>query len=957
MAHENIDATLDAVPSHLHETLVELLDKYMDQLEEGNPPLVEELAVDHPELIEPLKRYVGSLHFIHGSSSATDPIPGAESEKRILGDFKIGKEIGRGGMGVVYRAQQLSLDRTVAMKVLPFAAVLDQRQIARFTNEAQAAAQLHHPHIVPVYSVGCERGVHFYSMQLIDGQSLDAAIEELRNQKSRKDRGDAAVEMHGSTCRAFSTKHSFDDRQFISQAVELGICVAEALEHAHQYGIIHRDIKPSNLMLDNQGKVWITDFGLARFQTDTNVTLTGDIVGTARYMSPEQAAGKTALVDQRVDVYSLGITLYELLTMQYAFDNDNRAGLLNMIATEEPVPPREVNPSIPIDLETILLKAISKERDQRYTTAQDFADDLKRFLDGKPTLAKRPTLLDRASKWASRHRVLVTSAALVLLVACIASVVSTALVTTAWEKSEANLARSERDRQKTLELVESLSEKAAELEGVPGAQSVRQSMLRETLVFYSEYVQELDEGSTLHLEAGSAHFKMGDLLSQLDTTSHKEEAIERYRTALNHFEEIALATKDPVEKRAAQRNVALCWNNIGMVSLGLKQLDETATSLHEAVEIQTELVKAKDGDSATRAELATTLNNIGLLHMEQKLAAKAEKYYKTAIALLTPELKKTQDLETVHTLAISFNNLSFLLRDSSPQDSKRYTQEAISLHNELVKRHPQHLGYQNDLGLSWLNLGFLLKREEKIEAAMNAYETATISLDAVCRRAPLRYKTKSNAAVAHSNYGQLFTKQNRHLEALKHYQFARRQFEDLVARFPKVLQHHSSLGGTLNDVANTLELLNRPNEAVEVYQLAITRQQFAWSMSPTNEVYRHFLDRHYANYAQLLRQLNQPLNAYEAAKARSKIWKEDGKRMTAVAKDLALTAKISDETQRPKCLELAAELLERAMKNGYSPVKEIGIDEAFTELRESELLNDLLDLVPPGIRKQKPNSS
>ncbi|MFT5527246.1 MAG: hypothetical protein ACI9HK_005228, partial [Pirellulaceae bacterium] len=168
---------------------------------------------------------------------------------------------------------------------------------------------------------------------------------------------------------------------------------------------------------------------------------------------------------------------------------------------------------------------------------------------------------------------------------------------------------------------------------------------------------------------------------------------------------------------------------------------------------------------------------------------------------------------------------------------------------------------------------------------------------------------------------------------------------------------HSSLGGTLNNVANTLEMLGRPNEAVEIYQLAITHQQIAWAMSPKNEVYRHFLDRHYANYSELQRQLNQPLKAYEAGVARAAIWPEDGKRLTEVAKDLALTAKISDDKQRQACLKSAVELLQKAMQSGYSPVEQIGLDEAFTELRETKMLNELFNPDFPEPYNEEPNSS
>jgi serine/threonine protein kinase len=316
----------------------------------------------------------------------------------------------------------------VALKVLPFAATLDARQLQRFKNEAQAAAHLEHQNIVPVHAVGCERGVHYYAMQFIDGQTLAELIHELRGQRA-KPAGEAtapyvatppggdrpAAEVATPAVAVRSTLRSSTGLAFFRLAAQLGVQAADALEHAHQLRIIHRDIKPGNLLVDGRGNLWIADFGLAHCQSQAGLTLTGDLMGTLRYMSPEQALAGHVEVDGRTDVYSLGATLYELLTLEPAFPGQDRQELLRQIAFEEPRPPRRLNKAIPAELETIVLKAMEKKPTERYATAKELAEDLRRFLDDEPIRARPAGFGRRARKWVKRRPALTT--ALVLLVA------------------------------------------------------------------------------------------------------------------------------------------------------------------------------------------------------------------------------------------------------------------------------------------------------------------------------------------------------------------------------------------------------------------------------------------------------------------------------------------------------------------------------------------------------------
>jgi serine/threonine protein kinase len=456
--------------------LDDLLEEFAQQLEAGEAVDPAAFAAAHPERADELRRMLPVIQVLagleHSGPEASPPgVTAAPAALGALGDFRIVREVGRGGMGVVYEAEQISLGRRVALKVLPFAAALDGRQLQRFKNEAQAAAGLHHGHIVPVYGVGTERGVHYYAMQFIEGQTLAQLIAGLRPQPERPAAGPdattgppaplagrAAAERErtaerpnapaagsasatgealppyvppyapaplagtdpareASTVRAAAagTAASAQTAGFFRTAADLGRQAAEALEHAHLQGVIHRDVKPANLLVDGRGHLWVTDFGLAHCQNQAGLTMTGDLLGTLRYMSPEQALAQRVVIDHRTDIYSLGATLYELLTLEPAFGGSDRQELLRQIAFEEPRPPRRVNRAVPAELETIVLKALEKNPNDRYPTAQELADDLRRFLEDRPIRARRPSLVQRLRKWSWRHRAVVTSAVVSLL--------------------------------------------------------------------------------------------------------------------------------------------------------------------------------------------------------------------------------------------------------------------------------------------------------------------------------------------------------------------------------------------------------------------------------------------------------------------------------------------------------------------------------------------------------------
>lgn len=476
--------------------LAELLERIASRMKAGEEVTLEEFVALWPDQEREIRELYPAIAAMVGmgvdspSHAESPPFSLLEASSILarpsrhrLGDFQILREVGRGGMGVVYEAEQISLGRRVALKVLPFAAMLDERLLKRFKNEARAAATLEHPHIVSVHFIGCERGIHFFAMQFVDGQTLEELIRRLKSdapsdsksarsaaetasllgpsqkppharvakqeEENEADEQETAVEepqeeeegssfgywlpgdawkssrRNAAETGAVSTRARSEDPttslasggSLYHRIAQLAVQAADAVEHAHQQRIIHRDLKPSNLMLDEHGHIWVTDFGLATTLADNNLTLTGDLIGTLRYSSPEQARGG-GVVDHRTDIYSLGITLYELLALRPGFDAEDRQQLLEQILHKEPPRLRKVRPDIPVDLEVIVHKAISKDPQERYQTARDLADDLRRFLSHQPIKARPPAVWEAAIKWIRRR----PGVALVMVGASLAAV-------------------------------------------------------------------------------------------------------------------------------------------------------------------------------------------------------------------------------------------------------------------------------------------------------------------------------------------------------------------------------------------------------------------------------------------------------------------------------------------------------------------------------------------------------
>ncbi len=431
-----------------------LADEYIARKRNGEEPTIEEYCQQNPQLAEKIRELFPALEMMENLKPQSEDSFAGEvpSHPERIAGYRIIRKIARGGMGVVYEAEQEALGRRVALKLLPPHIADSPQLVERFKREAKAAAGLHHTNIVPVFEVGHDAGRMFYSMQLIIGRSLDHVIHEVANVRSGsvgsrkpvngKQEGAASenearsrsvvvdslltdrFSVHGvvKNLREEPSQHADDNgapqsnsstttlaaaahKPYYRSVARVGLQVAEALAYAHERRIIHRDIKPSNLLLDGSGVVWVTDFGLAKTEDD-GLTQTGDLLGTVRYMAPERFAGEC---DPRADVYSLGLTLYEMLTLKPAFEASERMSLIDQIKHSTPELPRKLDPKVPKDLETIILRATDKEPSGRYASAKKLADDLQRFLHDEPIKARRHSAPELLFRWGRRNKPLATS--------------------------------------------------------------------------------------------------------------------------------------------------------------------------------------------------------------------------------------------------------------------------------------------------------------------------------------------------------------------------------------------------------------------------------------------------------------------------------------------------------------------------------------------------------------------
>ena len=851
--------------------LVPLAQEFLDRCKRGERPAIGEYCQRFPEHAGEIREVFEGLLLVEalkpGASNQGVSIGGIRLEangRRLerIGGYRVLREIGRGGMGVVYEAEQEALGRRVALKVLPGALAGDAKARARFDREARAAARMHHTNIVPVFDVGQDDGYIFYAMQMIHGQGLDVVIDELKQLRDQSASpapaadGDGKAEGKPSLAASLvlgrfaqedlAAGASSDTRARLGAAIEddqssmpsaavlpgqsdlssaqsnrrayyrsiaqIGLQTASALSYAHARGVVHRDIKPSNLLLDAAGVVWVTDFGLAK-TADLGVTRTGDILGTIRYMSPERFCGQC---DARADVYALGMTLYELLTLKPAFASPDRVALFEQIRDVEPRSPRSIDTRLPRDLETIVLKSIDKDPKGRYQSADELVEDLQHFVAGEPIKARRIWLAERLARWIARNPAVASLLAAVFVVMAAGTGVSSlqaararraevgALAAAAAEKDARDAAeKQEAETRAVLEFVENKVFAAARPEGQNGGRG-HEVTLRKAIEASLPHIASSFRGQPL-IEARLRQ-TLGGSFWYLGQHRIAQEQFETARALYAKFR-----GPDHPDTLKSMNNLAASYTDLGRHAEALKLHQETLA-----------LRKAKLGPD--HPDTLMSMNNLANSYAVLGRHADALKLHEETLALQKAKLgaDHPDTLASMNNLAASYR---FLGRHA---ESLKLQAETLALTKAtLGPDHPDTLISMNNLAASYQALGRHAEALKLHEETL-ALQQATLGSDHPDTLMSMFNLAKSYAAL------------DRHAEALKLGE------ETLVLRKTKLGADHLDTLWSMRYLAASFAALGRHAEALMLHQetLALQKAKLGpddpdtlWSMQHLAESY------------------------------------------------------------------------------------------------------------------------
>jgi len=725
--------------------LAALVARCVDRLEDEGPAVLDAMCAEHPEHAAALRERVERLRRFGLLGAPPEQVEVPER----LGGFRILSPLGRGGMGVVYLAEQEELHRRVALKLVRPEHLYFPGARERFRREIAAVARLQHPGIVPVHAAGEAAGVPFFAMEFVRGAALEEVLAALAGSNPARLTGadlrravgevaarHAAPATTGAAGASAAPGHGSSgsqatrlfDGSWSECCLRIAQQVALALQHAHEHGVLHRDVKPSNVMLTPGGRVLLLDFGLAATEGDHRITRSGSLVGSLAWMSPEQVRG--GAVDARTDVYSLGATLYELLTLRSPFTAEGVEETRQRILEGRALPVRDLNPAVPRDAETVCLKAMDRDAERRYPTAAEFADDIGNALELRPVLARRPGALLKARRWAQRHPGAAAAAALgaLLLVGGPAGYGVVQSRNAAREKqlnenlSAANTrldaALGEESRQR--ELAEKSFDKALsavdqmladvgadDLRDLPQLEPVRGRLLQRALDFYIDLEAQAPENVTVRKEQGRTHREIADLLREL---GRSDEARERYQRGVDQLAALIAQTTDPSELTDLHYTHASIVGQLGSLDWVQGRREDAALHWSEARAELEALVALPDSRPAHAHDLATMHVNLGMLASAAGREEEAADLFRKAAEVIE-RVPDSRDLppdfpalraDALNKLASTANRLG------RAEESERDFAEAWTLYVAALAKAPTDRSIRNGAVECASNYGVLL---------------------------------------------------------------------------------------------------------------------------------------------------------------------------------------------------------------------------------------------------------
>jgi tetratricopeptide (TPR) repeat protein/tRNA A-37 threonylcarbamoyl transferase component Bud32 len=735
---------------------------------------------------------------------------GSAPSVRIPGYELVG-ELGRGGMGVVYRARQVRLNRPCALKMILAGSHATTDTSARFLAEAEAIARLQHPHIVQIHHIGEADGLPFFELEYLPGGSLDRQLDGT----------------------------PWEPKRAARLADQLALGIAEA----HRSGVVHRDLKPANVLLAADGTPKISDFGLAKtLGSEAGLTRSEAIMGSPTYMAPEQAEGRAKSVGPAADIYALGVILYELLTGRPPFRDAAIWETLEQVKTVEPVPPSRLVPKLPRDLETICLKCLQKEPSRRYATADALADDLRRFLEHRPVQARPIPAWERAARWARRRPV---HAALVsVVVVALASLIGgglwyngrlrAALGDAESRRREANLQRqrAETNFQKARTAVDEMLTQVGqeELADIPRMGPVRERLLNKALAFYQGFLGENSDDPAIRKELARAYGRIGDIQAMLHRVPEAEAA---------YGQAIALSSPPivPSPDSADRSDLARFYGELGSLLMQAGRSREATDSLDRSTELLESLGAEFPGDPAHKRELARVEFTRGRLLLGLSDVEGARRAYARSVTLGDWLVARHPDVaEYRFELARCLASLGLIMSDF-PESDRHYLR-GIDLLETLTRDNPDVARYRSQLGRTLLNWGTRLHVKGKLRDAESCYRRLTAIYERLAADFPDRPDYRHHLSMGYNNLGEQLAGTGDPAAAERSFRASLELKRGLANANPDVPDYRNGLGTGLAALGQHLADQNRLSEGRALLEEAIRQHRAALAKVPRHAVYR-----------------------------------------------------------------------------------------------------------------------